>query len=635
MRSSICVLFVALLLSLLRPAAAQTTIFADEFNSGKLSSAWKVYGTDRSLSRTIFGNKPLFATEAGTKYMRLRLDTYNAQYPGSYLSGTEIHTAKQFTVGNGVEIVARLRAPNLSPGIVWAFFVLGERGVWPDTYARDEIDFEHLSSLPNNQLWTNIFNDVNRNTQSGNSRGFVSTTPPVNRNEWNIYKIRWYPDRVEWWINTGSGDVLIRTESDLTVIPDDSQSVRFNIWASDPSWTIAYGDLPVTSDKTQNTSYYMDVDYVRMTSIGPRGKIGNGDGLKAEYFDNADFTAPVRTQVDRTVNFSWLNSPLLGVGEDTFSVRWTGQLQAEYSETYTVHVTADDGVRLWVNNNLLIDQWGYKPNNEYSASIALKAGQKYAIKMEFFDSKYGATAQLRWSSKSTPKYIIPRTQLYSLYKPPSDSILPSAIIASPIHTYSYRSLSQALGSASDNIGVTYVTARLHRIRDNTYWTGYTWGPYSTTEVAVKGTSEWTNWTFPMPTLSDGMYALRISAKDAAGNTGMSPITEFYIDSTAPQVTLTQPAANVTHNSSLTEAKGTAGDAVGVAEVRVVLQRSATGQFWEGSDWTTDWTENLANGTTNWTYSMPDLTPGEYVIWAIATDWVGNRTMTVSRSFTVE
>ncbi|MBC1281364.1 hypothetical protein GNF10_36955, partial [Nostoc sp. UCD121] len=63
--------------------------------------------------------------------------------------------------------------------------------------------------------------------------------------------------------------------------------------------------------------------------------IGNGNGLKAEYYDNIDFTNLKQSRTDATVNFDWgLGSPDPTIAPDTFSARWTGQVQAKYSETY-------------------------------------------------------------------------------------------------------------------------------------------------------------------------------------------------------------------------------------------------------------------------------------------------------------
>jgi parallel beta-helix repeat protein len=148
--------------------------------------------------------------------------------------------------------------------------------------------------------------------------------------------------------------------------------------------------------------------------------LATGNGLQGEYFNNLNFTAPVFTRTDLTVNFNWgSGSPSSSMGADTFSVRWTGQVQPLYSETYTFHVTADDGIRLWVDGKQVINHFVDQPPTERSGSITLEAGKKYDIRMEYYENGGGAVAQLAWSSPSQTKQIIPQSQLYSPTTPPS------------------------------------------------------------------------------------------------------------------------------------------------------------------------------------------------------------------------
>ncbi|MBG1244820.1 Calx-beta domain-containing protein, partial [Nostoc sp. NZL] len=129
---------------------------------------------------------------------------------------------------------------------------------------------------------------------------------------------------------------------------------------------------------------------------------------------NIDFTNLKQTRTDATVNFNWGGvSPDPSIGADTFSVRWTGQVQAKYSETYNFYTTSDDGVRLWVNGQQIINKFVNQSATEYSGAIALVAGQKYEIKLEYYENQYSAVSQLAWSSSSQTKEIIPQSQLYS------------------------------------------------------------------------------------------------------------------------------------------------------------------------------------------------------------------------------
>ena len=140
---------------------------------------------------------------------------------------------------------------------------------------------------------------------------------------------------------------------------------------------------------------------------------GNGTGLLGQYYNELDFTNFILGRVDAAVDFTWgRNAPAPGVDAETFSVRWSGYVEPLYSETYTFHTITDDGVRLWVNGELIIDQWRLQGATEHTGTIALEAGQKYDIRMEYFDNTKGATAQLLWSSPSQSKQIIPQSQLY-------------------------------------------------------------------------------------------------------------------------------------------------------------------------------------------------------------------------------
>src|SRR4051812_23977277 len=67
-------------------------------------------------------------------------------------------------------------------------------------------------------------------------------------------------------------------------------------------------------------------------------------GLTGQYFDRVDFTDLKATQVDTAVDFNWgTAAPVSGAGADGFAVRWTGQVQPQYSQDYTFYAKSDDG----------------------------------------------------------------------------------------------------------------------------------------------------------------------------------------------------------------------------------------------------------------------------------------------------
>ncbi|MEQ9487159.1 PA14 domain-containing protein [Coleofasciculus sp. F4-SAH-05] len=149
-------------------------------------------------------------------------------------------------------------------------------------------------------------------------------------------------------------------------------------------------------------------------SIGDPAINGNGNGLKAEYYNNRDFTDLALTRTDETVDFNWgSGSPDAAIDANTYSVRWTGSVAPLHSETYEFFTNSDDGVRLWVDDQLLIDNWTNHGATENSGTIDLQAGQQYDIRMDYYENFGKSVAQLLWSSESQSKEIIPESQLYS------------------------------------------------------------------------------------------------------------------------------------------------------------------------------------------------------------------------------
>jgi hypothetical protein len=144
----------------------------------------------------------------------------------------------------------------------------------------------------------------------------------------------------------------------------------------------------------------------------PKPLVGSGDGLLGTYYDV--ITKSTVTRVDPTVDFDWgTGSPHTNIGKHFFSTRWQGMIEAQFSETYAFHVITDDGFRLWLDGKQVIDAWSDRAATKMTAKVALRAGHKYLVKMEYYERTGEAVAKLHWSSPSTPKQPIPQTQLYS------------------------------------------------------------------------------------------------------------------------------------------------------------------------------------------------------------------------------
>ncbi|HEY0705710.1 MAG TPA: PQQ-dependent sugar dehydrogenase, partial [Polyangia bacterium] len=137
-------------------------------------------------------------------------------------------------------------------------------------------------------------------------------------------------------------------------------------------------------------------------------------GLTAEYFDELNLQTPKLLRIEPDVDFDWgRSSPDPSVDPSTWSARWTGFVLPQFTESYTFATDSDDGVRVWVNDVLVLDAWTvHAVRRDTAMPVALTAGQKATIRMEFFDDSADAVAKLYWSSASQPLAIVPTARLY-------------------------------------------------------------------------------------------------------------------------------------------------------------------------------------------------------------------------------
>ncbi|HXT40478.1 MAG TPA: chitobiase/beta-hexosaminidase C-terminal domain-containing protein [Candidatus Angelobacter sp.] len=270
--------------------------------------------------------------------------------------------------------------------------------------------------------------------------------------------------------------------------------------------------------------------------------VGKGTGLTGHYWTNTTTPStngtPTLTRIDPTVNTNWGNgSPDPSITADHFTVLWTGQVQPQFNETYTFYTTTDDGVRLWVNNQLIINQWIDQGPTEWTGTVNLVAGQRYDIRMAYYENGGGAVAQLSWSSPSTAKAIIPTSQLY-----PTADVPPTVTMTGPANGTVFTADSAAVlvsANASDSDGSVskvdfYAGTKLIGTLTN--------GPYAFT------------WTKVVP----GAYALTAVATDNGG------------------IVATSAPVNITVNAAYSVGYGLTNRPVGTAFLN--MPKSAAGAF---------------------------------------------------------
>jgi len=140
---------------------------------------------------------------------------------------------------------------------------------------------------------------------------------------------------------------------------------------------------------------------------------GNGTGVRGEYYSNTSLTGSPIIITNPTIDLDNPDEMVEGNGSDQMSVRWTGRIEPRYDEQYTFHTIVNGGVRLWINDTLLIDQWNNQQEEEFCGSISLNSRWRCFIKMEYRSINKPAKASLLWSSPSQVKEIVPSTRLFS------------------------------------------------------------------------------------------------------------------------------------------------------------------------------------------------------------------------------
>jgi hypothetical protein len=158
-------------------------------------------------------------------------------------------------------------------------------------------------------------------------------------------------------------------------------------------------------------------------------------GLNATYFNSLDLNAGTiaAARIDGNVNFDWkFNSAASGVVADNFSARWNGKYRANATGWHTFSTLADDGVRLSIGGNRIIDNWRDHSVTEDRGQIWLEAGNFYDLNLEYYDSGYHATIKLFAEGPGFSKKIVDGSQLFhqtnnSSNQRPSPTLTPVSV----------------------------------------------------------------------------------------------------------------------------------------------------------------------------------------------------------------
>lgn len=193
----------------------------------------------------------------------------------------------------------------------------------------------------------------------------------------------------ESWPNRPAVDIDVNTEVTLWVVGEVSPGAQAGEW---------------------NVSFQHRAEL--KGTYTPHVYLATEQGIKAEYWDNIWFVdSPVITRTEAEINFQWGTGAITTYGIDYVSARYRAKIKPPYDEQYTFYIKADDGARLWIDKNLIIDSWDVCCNEKY-ADVTLDSNTFHDFHLEYKDVREDAYLELRWASNSIAKTIVPQEYFY-------------------------------------------------------------------------------------------------------------------------------------------------------------------------------------------------------------------------------
>ncbi len=167
-------------------------------------------------------------------------------------------------------------------------------------------------------------------------------------------------------------------------------SVLDGIRKAVPAADVRYARGPAGGSRT-----YPAVPSEWLTPTG--GKEGER-GLLGEYFDNTGLEGrPVLTRIDRDLFFDWGHgSPDPSIAAERFSARWTGRLEAPVSGPCVLAFTTDDGVRVYLDGERILQTWSDRAPSTDTVRVVLEAGRRYDLRIEYYENSGQAFAAMGW-----------------------------------------------------------------------------------------------------------------------------------------------------------------------------------------------------------------------------------------------
>ncbi|MFZ0544481.1 MAG: PA14 domain-containing protein, partial [Candidatus Promineifilaceae bacterium] len=249
---------------------------------------------------------------------------------------------------------------------------------------------EHSDPTWQAQYWNNRFLDgapVFERSEAAIDYNWGNGSPDSHVNV-DDFSARWTR-----YLDLAAGTYRFTVNSDDGIRLWVDSTLLFNDW-SDHSLHVATADIALGAGHHQVKVEYYEHTGLAVARVSWALVTQPVNGWLGEYYNNDSLSgSPALTRTDSTINFYWgSGAPATGLNPDRFSVRWT-QSPVFTAGNYRFTATADDGVRLWVNGHLLIDEWREQSAHAFSGEIYLPAGA-VPIKMEYCELYGLAEARL-------------------------------------------------------------------------------------------------------------------------------------------------------------------------------------------------------------------------------------------------
>ncbi|MFO7678571.1 MAG: PA14 domain-containing protein [Chloroflexota bacterium] len=187
---------------------------------------------------------------------------------------------------------------------------------------------------------------------------------------------------------TATSDDGMRVWVDDTLLIDNWQEGDVRSLSADV--TLLAGDHQIKVE-------YYEADGSATAQLSRQLLSGYDTNWLARYYDNMTLSGePVLVQHVPQINFSLMGAPVSEVGADNFSIQWTRDVDLEAGR-YRFSMTADDGARLWVNNQLVIAAWQDQAATTYTVEVNIDDGGLVPVRMEYYDNRGDAVANLEWT----------------------------------------------------------------------------------------------------------------------------------------------------------------------------------------------------------------------------------------------